>query len=194
MAKRTSSRNPESKPRRVAKAATHRKRGKEPRPAAAPRSGEIELIARGIWICGSHVLLCRNTEKGYHYLPGGHIEFCESASGALEREFLEESGLRMRTGNLAMVCEGHFQTKKRWHHELNMVFHVEPAGIAIKSDRKTGLPRVASKEKGIDFRWVDAAAIVDLDVRPEPIKAFLAAGAIHPVHPAGVVWASAEPA
>ena len=93
-----------------------------------------------------------------------------------------------------MVGEGHFQTKKRWHHELNLVFHVEPVGAGPKVDRKTGLPKVTSKEKGIDFRWVDAAAIVDLDVRSEPIKAFLAAGATHPLHPAGVVWTAAEPA
>lgn len=193
MAKRKSSRKSESKSR-TAKRTPRSKTRQQPAPASAPGKGEIELIARGIWICGSHVLLCRNTEKGYHYLPGGHIEFCESAGGALEREFLEESGVKVRARGLAMVSEGHFQTKKRWHHELNLVFHVEPVGAAPKVDRRTGLPTVTSKENGIDFRWVDAAAIVDLDVRPEPIKAFLAAGAVHPLHPAGVVWAAAEPA
>ena len=55
---------------------------------------------------GSRVLLCRNVKHGYCYLPGGHVEFGESAAGALAREFLEESGLRVRVGNLALVSEG----------------------------------------------------------------------------------------
>lgn len=189
MAKRKSSRKPTIRAR--AKKSAPKKT--KPRPPMLEARGEIELIARGLWISGSHVLLCQNTEKGYHYLPGGHVEFGESAGTALEREFLEECGVKVRTGELAMVSEGHFQTKKRWHHEVNLVFHVEPAGGTLKADRRTGLPKVESKEEGIAFRWVDAAAIVDLDVRPEPIKAFLAAGAVHPLHPAGVVWAAAEP-
>jgi ADP-ribose pyrophosphatase YjhB (NUDIX family) len=98
---------------------------------------EIEVIARGCLVHGCHVLLCRNVKHGYCYLPGGHVEFGESAAQAVAREFVEESGLRVRVGELALVSEGAFATKKRWHHEVNLVFHVEQHGKAAEgSDRR----------------------------------------------------------
>lgn len=146
---------------------------------------EIEIIARGVWSHGSLVLLCQNTDKGYYYLPGGHVEFGESAKRALEREFLEECGQRVAAGRLLLVTEGSFATRKREHHEINLVFHVEHTQSAA-SPLPGEPPTVRSKEDGIAFAWVDHAAIVDLDVRPESIKAWLAAGGSD-----GVEWVSA---
>ena len=130
----------------------------------------IEFIARGVLIRGTEVLLCQNLKHGYFYLPGGHVEFAESARVAVEREFLEETGLRVRALELALVSEGVFATKKRSHHELNLVFHVEPTA---------GVPRegIRSREDAIGFSWIDLAVVPELDVRPLTAKAFLAAGA-----------------
>lgn len=159
-------------------------RAKQSKPLASDRPTkqarhEIEFIARGVWQHGSAVLLCQNTDKGYYYLPGGHVEFGESAAKALEREFLEESGQTVKAGRLLLVTEGSFATRKREHHEINLVFHVEHGRSGGKP------PTVSSKENGIDFAWVDHAAIVDLDVRPNSIKAWLAAGGSE-----GVEWVS----
>jgi ADP-ribose pyrophosphatase YjhB (NUDIX family) len=141
------------------------------------RTGEIEVIARGCLVEGSCVLLCRNEKHGYLYLPGGHIEFGESAAAAVSREFQEESGLKVIVGQLALVSEGTFATRKRAHHELNLVFHVERHGGKVGS---TGRPvAVRSREEEIDFEWVDLAAIVDLDVRPGATKAWLASRDLH---------------
>lgn len=131
-------------------------------------SDAIEVIARGVLIRGQSVLLCENVKHGYFYLPGGHVEFSESAAAALQREFLEESGQRVAVGRLAMVDEGVFETKKRTHHEINLVFHVE-----LESRGQ----EIRSKEPGIAFRWADLAAVPELDIRPVSAKAFLAAGA-----------------
>lgn len=128
----------------------------------------VELIARGILLHGSRVLVCQDKKHGYMFLPGGHIEFSESAAAALEREFLEECGLKVKTKSLALVSEGVFKTKKKTHHELNLVFHVEhPPSPKLKS--------VKSKEEHIAFRWLDLAALPDLDLRPLAAKAFLIA-------------------
>ena len=143
----------------------------------------VELIARGILLQGSRVLLCQEKKHGYRYLPGGHVEVTESAAAALEREFLEECGLRVRTGALALVSEGVFKTKKKTHHEINLVFHVEhPPSPKLK--------KVKSKEDRIAFEWVELAALPDLDVRPLAAKAFLATlGSSSD----GVVWVSEVP-
>jgi 8-oxo-dGTP diphosphatase len=137
----------------------------------------VEIIARGCLLHGSSVLLCRNLKHGYAYLPGGHVEFGESAAGALAREFLEECGVRVRVGELALVSEGAFPTKKRWHHEVNLVFHVEHATgwPDVKSRGAAAAhPIVKSREASIAFEWVELAAIPDMDLRPVSAKAWLA--------------------
>lgn len=169
-------------------------RATKPRPKRKPKGGgpgaisprprdepPIEFIARGVWLHGSRVLLCRNLDKGYLYLPGGHVEFGESAGDAVEREFLEECAERVTSGPLALVTEGVFDTRKRRHHEVNLVFHVEhsTSGKGSAPERPIAQddpPTVQSREDGIGFEWVDLAAAVDLDIRPLAVKAWLAAG------------------
>ncbi len=138
----------------------------------------IELIVRGLARNGSRILFCRSERGGYLYLPGGHVEFGESASRALRREFMEESGVDAAVGPLAMVCEVVFHQDSRTRHEVNLVFHVELAH-----------PTVASIEPGISFDWLDLAAVPGADVRPEAIKAWLISGG-----GGGVEWVSQTPA
>lgn len=133
-------------------------------------SGQIEFIARGALVRNGRVLLCQSIKNEYFYLPGGHIEFGESASAAAAREFHEELGVRPPIGGLVMVSEGVFDAKRR-HHEVNLVFHVEHPSPWPKS-----LEKPKSKEKAIAFRWVELAAVQDLDIRPLAVKAWLAAG------------------
>lgn len=136
---------------------------------AGGRREHIEVIARGCLARGSRVLLCRNLKHGYLYLPGGHVEFAESAAAALQREFLEECGVQVRVGALALMSEGVFSTRKKRHHEINLVFHVEQQGAGA------GKP-ITSKEEGIGFEWMELAAVPDADIRPTAAKAWLAAG------------------
>ncbi len=129
----------------------------------------IELISRGILQIEGHFLLCVNRKGGYAYLPGGHVEFGESATEALEREFLEETGLRTRTGKLLAVSEASFKQKKKARHEVNLVFHVELA----TRNRSSPLPVIESLENDIEFRWASQAELRRLDVRPSSAKAML---------------------
>jgi len=168
MAKRTGKKLGETKRKAKTKGVSAQAKAR-PEPRPTPRGDEhIEVIARGCLVHGSRVLLCRNLKRGYLYLPGGHVDFAESAARAVEREFLEECGARVRAGELALVSEGAFATKKRWHHEINLVFHVEHGG---------GVPldAIRSREEGIGFEWVELAAVQDLDIRPLAAKAWLAA-------------------
>lgn len=160
----------------------------------------IEFIARGILLDGSRILLCFNPNKEYYYLPGGHIEFGESAAYALRRELMEECDLPITVGPLVMVDEHSFQTKKRLHHEMNLVFHVEhlpPTGTDSgnrKKPKSADWRDVRSLEPDLEIRWVDLAAAVDLDIRPESAKAFIVSGAGATIdrrdHPNQVEWVS----
>ncbi len=132
---------------------------------------EIEFIARGLVMRGNSVLICRNRAHNYGFLPGGHVEFGESAATAVAREIEEEAGLSCKVGPLLFISENTFHSK-RVHHEVNWVFHVEHLG-----DDPMPPLKVESREPQIQFEWVDLAAVVDDDIRPAEIKAWLAAGA-----------------
>ncbi len=120
---------------------------------------------------GGAVLLCRNVKHGYYYLPGGHVEFGESAAEALVREIEEETGLRASVGSMVLASEHVFEAKRR-HHEVNLVFHVEQ----IVTAQGDPAERVESVEAAIAFEFVDLAGVTDLDVRPAETRAWLAAG------------------
>lgn len=140
----------------------------------------IELIARGLWIDAGRVLLCRNVERGYYYLPGGHVEPGERAAAALTRELDEELGIAPAAGECLLVCECLFEQSGKRRHELNLVFRIAAPPP----------PELESREAEIAFEWVDAAALVDVDLRPDPIKAWLMAdGRSDP--PGKTLWLSA---
>ena len=149
---------------------------------STPHSSQsIETIARGVLIHAGHVLLCQaldsQGEPKYAYLPGGHVEFGESAADALAREFIEEAGLEVQVGACMLVGENRFtqpskhkkRTSKR-RHEYTLVFHVEHVGeqpSAIASSptvshasslsalpARSTPPPIASLESDISFIWV----------------------------------------
>lgn len=158
--------------------------------------GSIEVIARGLLLREGHVLMCVDVAAGYMYLPGGHVEPGEAAAASVARELREETGLESEVGGFLFAAEHRFRQESRKKpgrvvskHEINLVFHVErlivPEDLAADQDGGGGRVDVPSAEAGIAFRWVDLAAVVDLDIRPESVCAWLATGA-GPVEPAWV--------
>ncbi|XHC25496.1 MAG: NUDIX hydrolase [Phycisphaerales bacterium] len=153
----------------------------------------IEVIARGVLQRGGRVLLCRDRGGGYCYLPGGHVEPGEAASEAVARELGEEAGLReISVGSCALVTEQRFQQNGQPRHEVNFVFHVErcllpdrtPLPLGSASGRDDEPPIVASLEDHIEFVWVEAAALGEVDLRPASMKAWLMSGSSGLDHPA----------
>lgn len=128
----------------------------------------IELIARGLATDRDRLLLCRNVRSGYHYLPGGHVEFGEPAAAALAREFLEEAGITVRVGPLLCIAEITFQqpttTGARTRHEINFVFHVaaDPWPDPVRT-----------LEPDIAFDWAAIDQLRALDVRPPALLDWL---------------------
>lgn len=136
-----------------------------------PKDPNIEVIARGVFVRDSRVLVCRNVAGGYAYLPGGHVEFGEPAAHALAREFEEEAGVAARVGPLLLTTEQTFAGPKRAHHEVNLVFLVEHLAAADGSPAG----EVRSAEPDIAFEFVELAALPQTDLRPAGIRAWLMA-------------------
>jgi len=136
-----------------------------------PKSPTTEIIARGVLIQHGCVLLCQNLKHGYTYLPGGHVEFAEAAADALKREMLEECGEKIRVGPLLLTHEEAFEGPKRVHHEVNLVFHMEHAKPVLEEPTP-----IKSVEDDIGFIWADLAELIEMDLRPHTMKAWLASG------------------
>jgi len=141
----------------------------------------IEIIVRGVLVIDEWVLLCHSAGADNTFLPGGHIEFNESAPDALLREMKEETGLAIEADRLLGVVEHAFVQQGVQHCEVNLVFEMSADGLN---------PRVApaSRETKISFRWARTDALAEEQLEPKPLQRLL------PLWIAGVedgtTWAS----
>lgn len=126
----------------------------------------IETIVRGVACVDGLVLLCRSRGAANTYLPGGHIDFGESARVALKREIREELGLDCTVGRFLGGAEHTFVQKGRTHCEINLVFALEAAGL------RGGAP-VASREAQISFAWARAGELAAASLEPHPLCALI---------------------
>lgn len=133
---------------------------KNPR-ISEPTDGQIECIARAIIIDGDKLLLCRPIDKNYYFLPGGHVEFGESAETCLRREIDEELGVAAKDVRVVGFVDNIYEDERfvNVRHEINLLFEANLTDNAIHPE-----------EKHIEIKWVDArgpeaAAILPLKIR-----------------------------
>lgn len=125
-------------------------------------------MVRGVLVKDGHILLVHSKKARNTYLPGGHIEFGESAVGALKREIREELGFRARiTDFLGLVEHGWTYAGVR-NQEINIIFRVEfdcPApGVNPKS-----------REKKIEFWWQGLNELKSARLEPRVLQKLLPA-------------------
>ncbi|MBX7212824.1 MAG: NUDIX domain-containing protein [Thermoflexales bacterium] len=146
----------------------------------------IEIIARGVLIGPRGVLLCRPSSGGYCYLPGGHIEFGETAHTALEREIMEELGMKAKADRFLGAIECAFSQRhgsgERRHHEINLVY-------ALSSSLITRRANLTSAEPDIEFFWHSAHALAEVNLLPRQLRLLVPRWSIGKVEP----WASEFP-
>lgn len=122
--------------------------------------GTIELIARGVLRTPTgDILVCRNIGSDYWYLPGGHVEFGETAEEALRREVQEEGGIAVEKVQMIGVCEQLFTHAGKQRHEINIVF----AGTVMSSEP------ITSREDHLEFSWNTPGIFATLRVLPQPL-------------------------
>ncbi|MFS0672075.1 NUDIX domain-containing protein [Ornithinibacillus sp. 179-J 7C1 HS] len=120
-------------------------------------------LARGIMIKGNKLLVAR--AKGYQntFLPGGHIEFGESAKDALEREIVEELGLRCTVKKFLGLVEHKWLKKGHMNCEINQLFLVEMEEVPVDENPQ-------SKEDHIEFFWITINELNIYNLQPYPLR------------------------
>ncbi len=119
----------------------------------------IELLARGVCVKQGKVLLCRTGGAEITYLPGGHIEFNETAREALDREILEELGKPSTAGRFLGVVEHSFLQNGERHCEWNAVFELDIPDLP--SDQP-----VNPEEAHLSFSWCPLDKLRDARLEP----------------------------
>ncbi len=134
---------------------------------------QIEILARGACVQEGHMLICRNRKKGNLYLPGGHVEWGESAREALRREIREEMGRSCRVGSFLGVVEHSFIWKGRRTCEINLVFEMSVKGISPAQ------PPLSAEEK-LEFLWMSLRQAARSSLQPASLRQALS-GWMRPV-------------
>ena len=115
-------------------------------------NANIETIARGVCLRDGHLLVCQPAKGGRCYLPGGHVEFGETARQALVREIKEELGQEASAGGFLAVTENTFDQAGERHCEVNLLFALDVPSLPPPP----AAPQAA--EPWIAFRWVPFGA------------------------------------
>lgn len=84
--------------------------------------------------------------------PGGGVEFGESLTEALEREFEEETGLQVVAGRFVGVCE----LLKSPLHAVELFFEVNVKGGALLTGTDPELPRDSQMITSVAFMSFEA--------------------------------------
>ena len=106
----------------------------------------------GICIENDQILLVKHQsvgEKGYLWIPpGGGVEFGESVTEALKREFLEETGLQIRVNDLLFIHE--YLSPPL--HAIELFFQVNPVGGKLVSGVDPEMPQEKQIIENVAFK------------------------------------------
>jgi 8-oxo-dGTP diphosphatase len=125
----------------------------------------VEVLARAVVVRRGRFLVAHGVGARHTYLPGGHAEPGEGLRGCLERELLEELGVRAEVGRYLGAIEHGWADADGRHEEVSHFFSVRAPRL--------GEPPV-SMERGLEFLWLPAGELARRELEPAPLRALLA--------------------
>lgn len=130
-------------------------------------AGTFNFRAAAIIVHDGKLLVLRDEGILHDYLPGGRIHLREPAEAALSRELREELDISLPPHRLVFMAESFFTLNTQHYHEVCLYYLMDaPEELLVRGDAFT---RVEGREIH-HFRWVDFAALRDMDFFPIFLK------------------------
>lgn len=125
---------------------------------------KFQYRAAGIVIHNNKILMQRAKDNNRWFIPGGRVEFDETAEKAIEREMMEEFGVPIIDKKLVWVIENFITFPIGRVHEIGMFFLVKlPKGHSIYQFDGD----FQGKEEGFVNRWIHKDDLDDYVIVPE---------------------------
>ncbi len=124
------------------------------------------------------VLLQREGEADFWFLPGGRVEMHETAAEALAREIREELGVTPHVQRLLWPVENFFVLGGVRFHELGLYFAVE---LPPEVPREGEFAGCETHLRAV-LRWFPLTDLANVDVQPRFLREALPKPPAAPVH------------
>lgn len=129
--------------------------------------GNFKLRGGAIIRDRDRILLCTTDGLDGWYLPGGKVEFGETAAAAVVRELREEMRLELTAGELLLVTEDMLTLDGALHQEVCFYY-----AIAWPDGLDPDLPQQNAAFQH-SFRWVRLADLADVSLLPPQLGPYL---------------------
>ncbi len=131
---------------------------------------KFSIRVRGIIVDQGKLFLVKHSESSNFYaLPGGHLEWGEDIKGALEREILEELGVKPTIGRLLYI--NNFMDVNN-AQSIEFFFEILNSKEYLKTDH---LEKTHGDEI-LESCWVEPGS--DINIMPTQIKEYFNKGEI----------------
>lgn len=98
--------------------------------------GAFNVRSAGVFVQNGCILLQREAGGAEYALPGGQVKLGETGQSALEREFLEEIGAKIKAGPLLWVEECFFTLSGMRRHSICLYYEVQAeCGLSLSEGK-----------------------------------------------------------
>ena len=136
------------------------------------KTQEFHVRTCGIIIQKNKFLIMRVNKTNYYHIPGGHIEIGEDSKAGVIREIKEEIGCDVKEAKLFAIYENFWERKGKMCHGIEFYYIIIPKTQLPMKDYER-VENDKKKKKNLEFKWVTAEQLIDIDLRPANIKELL---------------------
>lgn len=136
-------------------------------------NANVEVIVRGVCVVDGELLLCHGKKVSLTYLPGGHIEFRETARQALVREIKEEMGRDAEAGRFLRLLRARLRAEGHAARGDQSRVRVGYSGAQARL--------AGGRRRGVDrLQWQLLEKLDEANLEPAPLRELIGAWLKHP--------------